>query len=149
MITKIRELIAEKPDAGKRTNDSKHEDSKPRDTKSNGKNFKDKKADHNKKAKTVKSKEKTKKDQAKKKILNPKDRIPWAHKAEENEVAQRLLANAELYENEQVKMARDVIEKKTRENKRAIEKTKDFLREVEAGLLQVQNGIEESAIEIN
>ena len=147
MITKIRELIAENPDAGKKGRESKPDDTKPHNTKSDGKNLKDKKVDHI--AKTVNIKKKTKKDQAKRKALNPKDRIPWAHKVDENEVAQRLLANAELYENEQVKRAKDVIEKKTRENKRAIKKTKDFLREVMAGLLHVQNGIKESAIETN
>ena len=115
MISKIRDLIAENPRLG------------------------DEKAKDNEKTK----KNTTEHDQAKSKkqdkSLKPKDEIPAGHSAEEDAVA-RSLVKQEKYENEQVKFARDAIDEKSQENKRAFEKTKNFLYLIENGLLEFQNG---------
>lgn len=173
MITKIRALIAEKP-ADKKSNETKDNDKKPgdkntddkkpkdaksddrkkEDTKSDEKKSKDMKADSDKTAKATKPKETKKEDQEKSKkkhkALRPKDRIPGTNRTDKSVEAQRLLVNAEMYENEQVKRARNVIEKKKEENKRAFEKAKDFLRQIQDGLLQFQHGIaNEAGIKLN
>ena len=168
MITKIRAMIAEKPADKKsnetKDNDKKPDDKKPKDAKSDemkkedtksGNKSEDMKPDSDKTAKAAtKPKETKKKDQAKSKknhkALRPKDRIPGTNRTDKSVEAQRLLVNAEMYENEQVKQARNAIEKKKEENKRAFEKAKDFLRQIQDGLLQFQYGIaNEAGIELN
>lgn len=153
MITKIRELIAEKPESSKKSIDKtklKKSDARPKDSKS-----KDKKADHHHKTLKMKlSTETTEKDHANRsktghKSLSAKDRIPLAPFFGEKEAAERLLANAEKFENEQVKRTRDAIEEKTQENERAVRKAREFLQQVETGLLQIQNGIKEVGIKDN
>ena len=154
MITKIREMIAEKPHK-KKSNHKKAEDAKHADkiARPNNKKSNNKTSDDDKTAKPVKPKETKKDDHAKSRkkhnALHPKDRIPGRNKVDERVVAQRILENAKMYENEQVKRARDFVEKKTEDNKRAIENAKDFLRRVQDGLLQVQNGIKEAGFELN
>ena len=154
MITKIRELIAEKPESSKKSIDKKKlkkSDARPKDSKS-----KDKKADHHHKTLKIKklSTETTEKDHANRsktgqKSLSVKDRIPLAPFFGEKEAAERLLANAEKFENEQVKRTRDAVEEKTQENERAVRKAREFLQQVETGLLQIQNGIKEVGIKDN
>jgi len=147
MITKIREMIAEKPadkkTKNKKADDKKHDNKKPGDAKSGD----------NKTAKATKPTETKKEDHAKSKkrgkFLRPKDTIPGANNANESLEAQRLLADAEMYEYEETKRARDAIEKKIEDNKRAVEKTKDFLTQVENGLLQVYHGIAKAGMELN
>lgn len=154
MITKIRELIAEKPESSKKSIDKKklnESDARPKDSKSM-----DKKADHHHKTSKIKeqSAETTEKDHANggktgHKSLSAKDRIPLAPFVGQKEAAERLLANAEKFENEQVKRTRDAIEEKTQENERAVKKAREFLQQVETGLLQIQNGIKEAGIKDN
>ena len=114
MISKIRDLIAENPVG-------------------------DEKAKDDEKTK----KDSTENDQAKSKkqdkSLKPKDDIPAGHSADEDAVA-RSLVKQEKYENDQVKFAKDAIDEKSQENKRAFEKTKNFLHLVENGLLEFQKG---------
>lgn len=154
MITKIRELIAEKPESSKKSIDKKKlkkSEARRKDSKS-----KDKKADHHHKTLKIKklSTETTEKDHANRsktghKSLSAKDRIPLAPFVGEKEAAERLLANAEKFENEQVKRTRDAIEEKTQENERAVRKAREFLQQVETGLLQIQNGIKEVGVKDN
>ena len=96
----------------------------------------------------AKDKEKTKNDSKKNdqaknkkqgKSLKPKDDIPAGHSADEDAVA-RSLVKQERYQNDQVKFAKDAIDEKSQENKRAFEKTKNFLHLIENGLLEFQNG---------
>ena len=96
----------------------------------------------------AKDKEKTKNDSKKNdqaknkkqgKSLKPKDDIPAGHSADEDAVA-RSLVKQEKYQNDQVKFAKDAIDEKSQENKRAFEKTKNFLQLIENGLLEFQNG---------
>jgi len=110
MISKIRDLIAENPEGDGKAKD--HEKTKEKDQ------AKNKKQD---------------------KSLKPKDNIPAAHSADEDAVA-RSLVKQEKYENDQVKFAKDAIDEKSEENKRAFEKTKNFLYLIENGLLEFQNG---------
>lgn len=154
MITKIRELIAEKPESSKKSIDKKKlkkSDARAKDSKS-----KDKKADHHHETSKIKklSAETTGKDDADRtktshKSLSAKDRIPLASFVSEKEAAERLLAKAKMFENEQVKRTRDAIEEKTQENERAVKKAREFLQQVETGLLQIQNGIKEAGIKDN
>lgn len=154
MITKIRELIAEKPESSKKSIDDKklkESDARPKDSKSI-----DKKADNHHKTSKIKklSTEKTEKDYANRsktghKSLSAKDRIPLAPFVGEKKAAERLLANAEKFENEQVKRARDAIEEKTQENEQAVKKAREFLHRIETGLLQIQNGIKQAGIKDN
>ncbi|KAL9988902.1 hypothetical protein ACROYT_G003394 [Oculina patagonica] len=117
MISKIRELIADVPAVNGKSND------------------------HKKAKKETKTATKEK-DQAKSKKhdkqLKPKDSIPTAHN-EEDAVARSLL-NQEKHEKKQLKWAQDVINEKSQENKRAFEKTKNFLAQIEEGLMQFENG---------
>jgi len=114
MMSKIRDLIAENPVG-------------------------DKKAKDDEKTK----KDSTKNDQAKSKkqnkSLKPKDDIPAGHSASEDAVARSLVKQVK-FENDQVNFAKDAIDEKSRENKRAFEKTKNFLHLIENGLLEFQNG---------
>ena len=154
MITKIRELIAEKPESSKKSIDKKkleNSDAMPKDSKS-----KDKNTDHHHETSKIKklSAETTGKDHVNrsntgKKSLSAKDRIPLASFVSEKEAAERLLAKTEMFENEQVKRTRDAIEEKTQENERAVKKAREFLQQVETGLLQIQNGIKEAGIKEN
>jgi len=152
MITKIREMIAEKP-ADKKTKNKKADDKKHDNKKSDDKKLDDAKSGNNKTAKAPKPTETKEQDQVKSKkhgkSLRPKDTIPGANNANESLEAQRLLADAEMYEYEETKRARDAIEKKIEDNKRAVEKTKDFLTQVENGLLQVYHGIAKAGMELN
>lgn len=114
LISKIRDLIAENPEG-------------------------DKKAKDNEKTK----KDSTKHDEAKSKkhdkSLKPKDKIPAGYNTDEDAIA-RSLVKQEQYENDQVKFAKDAIDEKSQENKRAFEKTKHFLYLIENGLFEFQNG---------
>ena len=114
LISKIRDLISENP-AG------------------------DEKAKDNEKTK----KDSTKHDEANSKkhdkSRKPKDKIPAGDGTDEDAVA-RSLVKQEQYENNQVKFAKDAIDEKSQENKRAFEKTKHFLYLIENGLLEFQNG---------
>ena len=114
MISKIRDLIAENPVG----------DAKAKDDETTKKGSK--KNDHGKSEKQDKS-------------LKPKDDIPAGHSADEDAVA-RSLVKQEKYEKDQVKFAKDAIDEKSQENKRAFEKTKNFLNLIENGLLEFQNG---------
>ena len=115
MISKIRELIDDNPVVGK-----KHDDD-------------DEKARKETKATTdqTKSKEHDK-------LLKPKDNIPTAQSADEDTVVRSLL-NQEKHESKQLNWAKDVINERSQENKRAFEKTKNFLMRIEKGLMQFQN----------
>ena len=117
MISKIRDLIAENPEGDEKAKD--HEKAK-KDTK------------------VTKEKDQAKSEKQDK-SLKPKDNIPAAHSADEDAVA-RNLVKQEKYENDQVKFAKDAIDEKSQENKRAFEKTKNFLYLIENGLLEFQNG---------
>ena len=108
MISKIRELIAEKPD----DDDDEKEKQKIESTKE-------------------KDETKSKKEH---KLLKPKDSIP---STDENAVVRSLL-NQEDSQNEAVDKVKGVINEKTQENKRAFEKTKEFLERIEDGLLQFE-----------
>ncbi|XP_078355214.1 uncharacterized protein LOC144639799 [Oculina patagonica] len=116
MISKIRELIADVPAVKGKIDD--HEKAK-------------------KETKAIKEK-----DQANSKKhdkhLKPKDSIPTAQN-EEDAVARSLMTQ-EKHEKKQLKWAQDVINEKSQENKRAFEKTKNFLMQIEEGLMQFQNG---------
>lgn len=63
---------------------------------------------------------------------------------DEKAIAQNLLTEAEKREIEQVKKARDAIEMKVENNKRAFDRAKQFLRQIQDGLLQIQNGFEKT-----
>lgn len=115
MINKIRELIAEKPD------EEEHDDHE-KDAKE---------------TKATKDKEQKKSDKQHKQ-LKPKDSIPSAHDADENAVA-RSIVNVQKHETTEVKKAKNAIDESAQANKRAFEKTKDFLRQIEDGILQFQN----------
>jgi len=114
MISKIRDLIAENPVGDEKAKDD----------------------EKTKKDSTENDQAKSKKQE---KSLKPKDDIPAGHSADEDAVA-RSLVKQEKYENDQVKFAKDAIDEKSQENKRAFEKTKNFLHLVENGLLEFQNG---------
>ena len=114
MISKIRDLIAENPLGDEKAKDKE-------------KNKNDSKK--NDQAKNEKQGE----------SLKPKDDIPAGHSADEDAVA-RSLVKQEKYQNDQVKFAKDAIDEKSQENKRAFEKTKNFLQLIENGLLEFQNG---------
>ena len=114
MISKIRDLIAENPLGDEKAKDKEktNNDSKENDQAKNKKQSKS---------------------------LKPKDDIPAGHSADEDAVA-RSLVKQEKYQNDQVKFAKDAIDEKSQENKRAFEKTKNFLQLIENGLLEFQNG---------
>ena len=113
-MSKIRDLIAENPVG-------------------------DKKAKDDEKTKKESAANDQKKSKKQNKSLKPKDEIPAGHRADEDAVA-RSLVKQEKFENDQVKFAKDAIDEKSRENKRAFEKTKNFLHLIENGLLEFQNG---------
>jgi len=110
----------------------------------------DKKLGNRKKVKTTKSKEK---DQVKSKnntkSRHPKNIIPGMGETDERAIAQNLLTEAEKRESEQVKKTRDAIEMKVENNKRAFDRAKQFLRQIQDGLLQIQNGFEKTGIPVN
>lgn len=114
LISKIRDLIAENP-AG------------------------DKKAKDNEKTKKDSTKHDETKSKKQDKSLKPKDKIPAGYNTDEDAIA-RSLVKQEQYENDQVKFAKDAIDEKSQENKRAFEKTKHFLYLIENGLFEFQNG---------
>ena len=118
MISKIRELIAENPAV------------------------KGKQDDHEKAKKETKATKEKDQVESKKqdKRLKPKDSIPTARSEDEDAVARSLL-NQEKHDKEQLKWAKDAINERSQENKRAFEKTKHFLKQIEEGLMQFQNGI--------
>lgn len=105
----------------------------------------DKKLGNKKKVKTTKSEEK---DQVKSKnntkSRHPKNIIPGMGETDEKAIAQNLLTEAEKRESEQVKKAGDAIEMKVENNKRAFDRAKQFLRQIQDGLLQIQNGFEKT-----
>ena len=109
----------------------------------------DKKLGNRKKAKTTKSE---KKDQVKSKkntkSRHPKNIIPGMGKTDEKTIAQNLLTEAEKRESERVKKTRDAIEKRTKDNKRAFDRAKQFLRQIQDGLVQIQNGFEKTGIAV-
>lgn len=117
------------------------------------KKHEDKKLDNDKRAKSNKSKMTKEKDRTEskknKKSRHPKDIIPRIGKTDDGLEAQRLLENAEMHEIAQVKMARDAIEKRAEDNKRAFDRAKIFLRQIQDGLLQIKNGFKESGITMN
>lgn len=114
MISKIRDLIAENLMSDEKAKDK---EKNKNDSKENDR-AKNKKHD---------------------KSLKPKDDIPAGHSADEDAVA-RSLVKQEKYQNDQVRFAKDAIDEKSQENKRTIEKTKNFLQLIENGLLEFQNG---------
>ena len=114
MISKIRDLIAENP-------------------------LGDEKAKDKEKTKNDSKKNDQAKYKKQGKSLKPKDDIPAGHSADEDAVARSLVKQAK-YQNDQVKFAKDAIDEKSQENKRAFEKTKNFLHLIENGLLEFQNG---------
>lgn len=83
---------------------------------------------------TEDSKDQSKGDKQHKK-LKPKDNIPSALEADETAVARSLL-DLQKHEVEEVEKAEDAIHEKAQANKRAFEKTKDLLKEMEDGLLK-------------
>ena len=115
MISKIREMIAEKPEK------EEHDDEK----------------DSKKSIGTEDSKDQSKGDKQHKK-LKPKDNIPSALEADETAVARSLL-DLQKHEVEEVEKAKGAIHEKAQANKRAFEKTKDLLKEMEDGLLKFGN----------
>lgn len=70
--------------------------------------------------------------------LKPKDNIPSGLNEDETAVARSLL-NLQKHEVEEVEKAKDAIHEKAQANKRAFEKTKDLLKEMEDGLLKFEN----------
>lgn len=74
------------------------------------------------------------------KLRKPKDSIPTTHNEDEENAVARSLVNQEQKQKQQLKWAKDVVNERSQENKRAFEKTKNFLTQIEEGLMQFQNG---------